>query len=59
MNSTSVEFLEFFDEDDFFDSEPKSKVKTIKRKWREIEIIKENRRLKKYLEALDKYYFEH
>ena len=57
MNYMNLESIEFFDEDSFFVEEPKNKTKVKKRQWREIESIKEKRRLKKQLESLEQYSF--
>jgi len=53
----NLESIEFFDEDSFFDDQPKTRVKAKKRQWREIESIKEKQRLKKQLESLEQYSF--
>ncbi|MEW6991068.1 DUF3545 family protein [Colwelliaceae bacterium 6441] len=55
MNSMTWDDLDFTDEENFSDNEIKSKAKTKKRKWREIESIKEKRRLKKQIAELEQY----
>lgn len=57
MNNLNWEYFEFLNEDDFSENETKRKVKSKKRKWREIESIKEKRRLKRQLEELEHYSF--
>jgi hypothetical protein len=49
------ENFDFLDDESFSDNEIKSKSKNKKRKWREIESIKEKRRLKKLIEDIEHY----
>jgi hypothetical protein len=57
MNHINWDNLEFINEDSFVENEVKGKPKAKKRKWREIESIKEKRRLKKQIEELEHYSF--
>ncbi len=45
-----------FDDSDDDISEPKKHHKQVKRKWREIEHVKERQRLKRELQSYDSYY---
>ncbi len=56
MSNRPERKFDFIDEQYQEDNEHKSKFKGKKRKWREIEMVKEQRRLKKELHALDCYY---
>ena len=49
MNNINWDNFDFVNEDDFSENEVKGKTKSKKRKWREIESIKENRRFKKQI----------
>lgn len=55
MSSAEWDNLDFLDFDDIVEHDPKAKLKSKKRKWREIENIKERRRLKRELEEYDSY----
>jgi hypothetical protein len=57
MNNINWDNFEFINEEDFSENEVKGKAKTKKRKWREIESIKEKRRLKKQIEEIEQYSF--
>ena len=57
MKTLNCEDFEQFDTDIYVKDEFKVKIKSDKRKWREIENIKENRRLKKELARYDSYSF--
>lgn len=57
MSSAELDSLDFLDFDDVVEHDAKVKLKNKKRKWREIENIKEKRRLKKELEQYDTYSF--
>lgn len=56
MTYTQPSELDFLDEDFIVEDDRKIKDKVKKRKWREIELVKEKRRLKKELMELDVYY---
>lgn len=55
MNNINWEHFEFLDDENFSENETKGKPKNKKRKWREIESIKDKRRLKKQLEEIEHY----
>lgn len=55
MNSSNWEDFEFLGNEYLVEQESKTKTKNRKRKWREIEFIKEQRRLKRELEGIDSY----
>ncbi|MDG1752997.1 MAG: DUF3545 family protein [Thalassotalea sp.] len=57
MNNINWDNFDFVNEDDFSENEVKGKTKSKKRKWREIESIKEKRRLKKQIEEIEHYSF--
>ena len=57
MSSVDWDELDFFDLDSDVEQDAKVKMKSKKRKWREIENIKEKRRLRKELEQYDSYSF--
>lgn len=57
MNTSDFRNFDYVDFDELEVREAKAKVKTRKRKWREIENIKEVRRLRKELAQYDSYEF--
>ena len=57
MSSVDWDELDFFNLDSDVEQDAKVKMKSKKRKWREIENIKEKRRLRKELEQYDSYSF--
>lgn len=56
MNTTDWNEVFYQDEEDLLDYQPKKK-KQSKRKWREIETIKERQRLKRELLDINEYNF--
>ncbi|MDO6447483.1 DUF3545 family protein [Colwellia sp. 1_MG-2023] len=57
MNKFNWDDFDFINDEDFSEKETRNKGKTSKRKWREIESIKEKRRLKKQIEEMEQYSF--
>lgn len=55
MNSNDWNEILFQDDDDLTPFEPKKRSKQSKRKWREIEDIKERQRLKRELMDINEY----
>lgn len=55
MDDFNWEDSEFFEEAGASYTEAKAKTKVKKRKWREIESVKEKRRLKRQLEEFEQY----
>jgi hypothetical protein len=57
MNKFNWDDFDFINDEDFSEKDVKNSRKTSKRKWREIESIKEKRRLKKQIDELEQYSF--
>lgn len=57
MKTIEWDDIEPLDADSYVEHEFKAKAKSRKRKWREIETIKERRRLRKELEQYDSYQY--
>lgn len=57
MEYSNWEDVEFLGDVDLLSEEKKVKNKSKKRKWREIESVKEKRRLKRQLEDFEQYSF--
>ncbi len=55
MNSSEFDQYDLDDQDVYFEQQEKAKNKVRKRKWREIELIKEQRRLRRELEQYEQY----
>ncbi|GAA6206226.1 MULTISPECIES: DUF3545 family protein [Thalassotalea] len=57
MNKFNWDEFDFINDEEFSEKAVKNKGKTNKRKWREIETIKEQRRLKKQIAEMEQYSF--